>query len=93
MPQRSTGQGCKRDEDSPSHFARLPAPHHTEHLWDFIRSGDLPAWPYRGAELVEAIFAATGLDGVRSLLFTLRRDPKAAMLMFELLPRQPVPPS
>lgn len=54
-------------------------------VWEYIRAGDYPAWPYRGAERVEAIYQEQGLDGVRQLILSLRKDPEAAHKGFDTM--------
>lgn len=51
-------------------------------VWDYIRGGEYPAWPYRGAEKVERHAAQHKLPRVRELLYGLRRDPLAAQAAF-----------
>lgn len=52
-------------------------------VWAYVRAGDYPAWPYRGAEAIETRHAAQGIDGIRALLLRLRRDPGGALREFE----------
>jgi hypothetical protein len=52
-------------------------------LWAYVRAGPYPAWPYRGAERIEAIYNCGGTDAVRNLVLLLRDDPLAAMRSFE----------
>lgn len=56
-----------------------------EAVWAYVRAGDYPAWPYRGAEAIETLHATRGIDGVRALLQRMRRDPNGALQEFESL--------
>lgn len=49
----------------------------------YIRSGSYPDWPYRGAERVEVLYQARGIEGVRGLIQALRRDPESAQRSFD----------
>lgn len=52
-------------------------------VWSYIRSGDYPAWPYRGAERVQAIHDSEGIAGVRRRVNALRQDPAEAQRAFD----------
>ena len=41
----------------------------------YIAAGDYPAWPYRGADALEAAFAADGLAAIRQAVHMLRASP------------------
>ena len=47
-------------------------------LWAYIRCGEYPAWPYRGAEKLEELYLQHGIAAVRSLMSRLRDDPVGA---------------
>jgi hypothetical protein len=49
----------------------------------YIRAGDCPDWPYRGAEVLETLYSEGGLHVVRDLVPKLCEDPRGAMLHFE----------
>jgi TIR domain/von Willebrand factor type A domain len=59
------------------HLAR-DDPSLSDAVWAYIRAGPYPIWPYRGAELVEAVFSRSGIDGVRGLIDQFRYDPDHA---------------
>lgn len=59
-------------------------PELTERVWKYIRAGQYPEWPYAGAERVETLFQEQGIEGVRQLIQTLRRDPESAFKAFEV---------
>jgi hypothetical protein len=52
-------------------------------IWEYIRSGPFPQWPYGGAERVEALFQKGGVAAVRELICRLRENPEAAQREFE----------
>ncbi|GAA0947127.1 hypothetical protein GCM10009558_062660 [Virgisporangium aurantiacum] len=60
-----------------SHFVRSD-----QALYDacsaYIRYGEYPDWPYRGAEAVERMYQQDGLQAVRALVAQLRADPEGA---------------
>lgn len=60
--------------DDPTMFDRIS---------EYIRSGDYPNWPYRGADFVQHIFEANGLAGVRTLVYQLRDNPDIAQMRFD----------
>ncbi len=49
----------------------------------YIRSGQYPGWPYRGAEHVEELYRKGGIAAVRDIIDRLRRDPRTAQEMFD----------
>jgi hypothetical protein len=49
-----------------------------ERVWDYIRSGAYPQWPYAGAAIIEDAYGKQGIEEVRSLIRLLRTDPLAA---------------
>jgi hypothetical protein len=49
-----------------------------ERVWDYIRSGAYPQWPYAGAAIIEDAYGRQGIEEVRSLIRLLRTDPLAA---------------
>jgi hypothetical protein len=51
-------------------------------LWAYFSCGDYPAWPYAGAELIEALYSQQGISTVRSLIQRLRDDPANAWKEF-----------
>jgi AcrR family transcriptional regulator len=65
------------------HLARADEPL-SRAIWEYVRSGPYPEWPYRGAEGVERRFADEGVDGVRRLIAALRTDPAGAAADFEV---------
>jgi hypothetical protein len=52
-------------------------------VWAYVRSGEYPSWPYRGAEAVEALYAKGGTDAIQGLIHRLRDDPEGALELFE----------
>ncbi len=52
-------------------------------LWAYIRCGDYPNWPYRGAERIESMYSRDGIGSVRSLIYRLRADPVSAQHDFD----------
>jgi hypothetical protein len=52
-------------------------------VWDYIQAGSYPQWPYRGAEKIEALYQQQGIEAIRSLILSLRRDPEAAQIGFD----------
>jgi hypothetical protein len=64
------------------HFSRADAA--LEQLvWDYIRAGQYPVWPYAGAAFIEKEFRSGGLDSVRQWIQLLRKDPRAAQSRFD----------
>jgi hypothetical protein len=61
------------------HAASLGTPEEVEAaqsaVWAYVRAGDYPNWPYRGAEAVEALHSNGGIEAVRDLVLRLREDP------------------
>lgn len=55
-------------------------------VWAYLVCGDYPAWPYRGAERIEAIYVQRGIGAVRTLIHRLRQDPVNAQREFDALP-------
>jgi hypothetical protein len=49
----------------------------------YIQSGPYPAWPYRGAERVEALYRKEGINAIRKIIKDLRQDPQRAQQMFD----------
>jgi hypothetical protein len=49
----------------------------------YIRQGEYPAWPYRGAETIEAEYAQGGVPAVRTWIRYLRDDPENAQAAFD----------
>ena len=60
--------------DDPDMKARIGA---------YIRSGEYPNWPYRGAELIEREYADGGVPAVRAWMQHLRDDPGNAQSEFD----------
>lgn len=52
-------------------------------VWGYIRSGAYPAWPYRGAERVQAVYDREGIAGVHRLVTALRQHPAEAQRAFD----------
>lgn len=55
----------------------------TRLVWSYIRAGSYPEWPYRGAESIEAMYQQQGIDAIRDLMRSLRRDPETAKAAFD----------
>jgi len=51
----------------------------SKRVWDYIRSGNYPQWPYAGATVIEQAYREKGLDEVRVLISLLRTDPPVAV--------------
>jgi hypothetical protein len=56
-----------------------------ERMDEYIRSGDYPEWPYRGAKAVERLYLAKALPGVLRLIAAFRDDPEVAQASFDQL--------
>jgi len=56
-----------------------------EFVWSYIRAGTYPQWPYRGAEKIETLYQKKGIDAVRDLIRSLRRDPESAQVAFDAI--------
>ncbi len=52
-------------------------------VWEYVRCGPYPDWPYRGAELVERQYVRAGMQGVRDLLDQFQQDAAIAQAMFD----------
>jgi hypothetical protein len=52
-------------------------------IWNYIRAGEYPTWPYRGAEHVENLFQQNGLTAVHDLIVRLRKDPISTQTLFD----------
>jgi hypothetical protein len=68
------------------HAASLGEPEEVEAaqsaVWAYVRDGDYPNWPYRGAEAVEGLYSKGGIEAVRELVLRLRNDPRGAIQDF-----------
>jgi hypothetical protein len=64
------------------HFFRAE-PKMLELINGYIAAGNYPAWPYRGAEVIESFFAAGGTPSVRGWIRHLRDDPENAQREFD----------
>ena len=51
-------------------------------IWSFIKAGEFPDWPYRGAETVEKLYASGGIESIIHLTESLRADPESAQAAF-----------
>jgi TIR domain/von Willebrand factor type A domain len=60
--------------DDPALFADCAA---------YIRAGDYPGWPYRGADALEEEYQERGLAAVRAWVAMLRTDPEVAQAAFD----------
>ena len=49
----------------------------------YIAAGDYPAWPYRGADALEAAFTAEGISAIRQAVHMLRSSPEIAQREFD----------
>jgi hypothetical protein len=49
----------------------------------YIAAGDYPAWPYRGADALEAAFTAEGISVIRQAVHMLRSSPEIAQREFD----------
>jgi TIR domain/von Willebrand factor type A domain len=58
-------------------------------VWDYIRAGPYPQWPYRGAEKVEALFRQGGIGAIRKLISELRQNPSSAQREFDQMKNSP----
>jgi len=58
-------------------------PDMTARIGAYIRSGEYPNWPYRGAELIEREYADGGVPAVRAWMQHLRDDPENAQSEFD----------
>jgi hypothetical protein len=52
-------------------------------VWDYIRSGQYPHWPYAGAERIEESYQQGNLHAVREWITRLRSDPEATQADFD----------
>ena len=57
----------------------------SQFVWRYIRAGKFPKWPYRGAEVIEKLYAEEGIESVRDLIRRIRRDPESAAAFFQSL--------
>jgi len=64
------------------HFFRQD-PEMVDHIDAYIRSGEYPSWPYRGAETIERLYQQGGLPTVRGWIQYLRDDPVNAQKEFD----------
>jgi hypothetical protein len=64
------------------HFFRCD-PIMLEQIDKYISSGVYPAWPYRGAEVIESLYMAAGTPVVRGVMRRLRDDPENAQREFD----------
>lgn len=64
------------------HFFRQD-PEMLEHIDAYIRSGEYPSWPYRGAETIESVYRQGGLPTVRGWIQFVRDDPVNAQREFD----------
>jgi hypothetical protein len=62
-------------------------------VWDYIRAGAYPDWPYAGASRLEAQYAAGGIDAIRSWIDRLRSTPDLAQRDFDSAPERQAPPA
>jgi hypothetical protein len=53
------------------------------HIDGYIRTGEFPEWPYRGADFIEEVFWRGGLPSVRGWIQYLRDDPVNAQKEFD----------
>jgi hypothetical protein len=65
------------------HYARQK-PDLTKIIWNYIRSGTYPQWPYNGAERIEALYQREGIEAIRKLIQSLRVDPESAQVAFDM---------
>lgn len=56
-----------------------------EKIWEYINSGEYPAWPYKGAATLERIFQSKGITSIKAIISQLRAEPDQAMNAFEQL--------
>ena len=52
-------------------------------VWDYIRSGAYPVWPYAGAATLETQFNTDGLNVIRDWIARLRSNPELAQADFD----------
>ncbi len=52
-------------------------------VWDYIRAGEYPDWPYAGASRIESLYTSAGIDAVRQLIGQLRDTPELAQRDFD----------
>jgi hypothetical protein len=64
------------------HFFRSD-PRMLELIDRYIGSGTYPAWPYRGAEIIESFYLAEGTPAIRKWINHLRDDPENAQRSFD----------
>jgi hypothetical protein len=64
------------------HTARGKTPYENW-VWEYVRCGPYPNWPYRGAELVERQYEKAGMQGVCHLLDQFRQDAAIAQAKFD----------
>jgi len=64
------------------HFFRIDS-EMSSHIKAYIKSGNYPNWPYRGADFLEEVFRNEGLPAVRSWIKYLRDDPANAQKDFD----------
>ena len=67
---------------SERHFFRAD-PKMLELIDGYVAAGAYPAWPYRGAEIIELFYAAEGTPAVREWMRHLRDDPENAQREFD----------
>lgn len=65
------------------HYARQN-PDLTKIIWNYIRSGAYPQWPYHGAERIEALYQQEGIEAIHKLIQSLRVDPESAQVAFDM---------
>ena len=51
----------------------------------YIETADYPAWPYRGADALERLFATSGITAIQRLVHMLRETPDIAQREFDAL--------
>jgi hypothetical protein len=55
-----------------------------ELVWEYIRSGTYPEWPYAGAARLETEYGASGIDAIRRWVHRLRDTPDLAQKDFDM---------
>ncbi len=64
------------------HLARED-PWLSEKIDGYVKTGEYPTWPYRGAEAIEKLYQEHGLTAIRELITMFRADPQVAQERFD----------